>query len=60
MSVGRFQLALRALNLRAPPCPRASLAAARGATSWLLTPPWLYALIAAGLLALTPPDPPAL
>ena len=25
MSVGRFQLALRALDLRAPPCPRASL-----------------------------------
>ena len=44
MSVGRFQLALRALDLRAAPCPRGlvrpSGSLAGDPTSWGLTPPW--------------------
>ena len=51
MSVGRFQLALRALDLRAPPCPRAPpppyglrrLCHGGGhfvAPNLVLTPPW--------------------
>ena len=42
MSVGRFQLALRALDLRAAPCPRGLLRPTGSvvkATSWPLTPP---------------------
>ena len=43
VSVGRFQLALRALDLRAAPCPRGlvrpSGSLAGDPTSWGLTPP---------------------
>ena len=49
MSVGRFQLALRALDLRAAPCPRGLLrptGAAVKATAWPRTPPWLASQLA--------------